>query len=87
MARRAGRGGGAVRWAYGVIVLLRAALAGLVHHEVSATGASPTSLISGIPQTVMPAMVHAAHGVPREHEPSFSGSATRDLSVPPQLCI
>ncbi|WP_405881240.1 DUF6153 family protein [Streptomyces sp. NBC_01136] len=80
MAMRAGRSGGgtAVRWAYGVIVTLCAALAVLVHHEVSTTGVPP---MPGMAHAAMPTTVNvnAVHVMPDAAEPSVSGSSTHGL--------
>ncbi|MFF0018010.1 hypothetical protein [Streptomyces sp. NPDC005374] len=78
MAMRAGRGGGAVRWAYGVVVTLCAVLAVLVHHEVTAIGAAP---MPGMSLAAMQAADHAGHGMPDAVQPSFSGSSTHDLGA------
>jgi hypothetical protein len=74
-ARRSG-GGIAVRWAYGVIVALCAALAVLVHHEVSTVGAPP---MPGMSHAAMPTTLHAGHAMPKAAQPSFSGASTHDL--------
>ncbi|MCT9113311.1 hypothetical protein [Streptomyces mirabilis] len=77
MATRAGRSGGtAVRWTYGVIVALCAALAVLVHHEVPTAGASP---MPGMSHAALPAALHAAHVMPDAVEASVSGSSTHNL--------
>ncbi|MFE9446764.1 hypothetical protein [Streptomyces sp. NPDC006739] len=74
MAARTGRGGGtAVRWAYGVIVALCAALAVLVHHEVPSTGLSPMSGMSH----VLPAGTSPdRHASPDAAQPSRADTAT-----------
>ncbi|MFD8221940.1 DUF6153 family protein [Streptomyces sp. NPDC059697] len=78
MAMRARRSGGgtAVRWAYGVIVTLCAALAVLVHHEVSTIGVPP---MPGMSHAAMPTTVHSVHVMPDTAEPFFSGSSTHNL--------
>jgi hypothetical protein len=78
MTMRARRSGGstAVRWAYRVIVTLCAALAVLVHHEVSTVGAPP---MPGMSHVALPTTVHAAHAMPDAAQASFSGSSTHDL--------
>ncbi|MDQ1044957.1 DUF6153 family protein [Streptomyces sp. V4I2] len=65
--RTAPSGGTAVRWTYGVFLTLCVALAVLVHHEMSETGASPMPM-------PMPSAVHAAHTAPT----AMPGTATAD---------
>lgn len=68
-------GGGTVRWVYGVLIALCAALAVLVHHETAAMGASSmraswpvmdTVSMSAVAASSMPSGAHAGHVMPDE---------------------
>ncbi|MEU1513251.1 hypothetical protein ABZ490_13995 [Streptomyces sp. NPDC005811] len=62
--RRTAQGGSAVRWAYGVFLILCVALAVLVHHETSATGASSSMPRAAQAGPMMPGSVHGGHAMP-----------------------
>ncbi|KPI02309.1 hypothetical protein OK074_5310 [Actinobacteria bacterium OK074] len=79
MTMRAGRRGGGsavVRWAYGVVVTLCAALALLVHHEVSMPGVPP---MPGMARAAMPSATPAAHVMSDTAAPSVSDPSTHTL--------
>ncbi|MFF4117499.1 hypothetical protein ACFY0P_29115 [Streptomyces sp. NPDC001714] len=61
MTIRTAQGGGTtVRWAYGVLIALCAALAVLVHHETAAVGASPMTSASSVMNAASMRMMNAS---------------------------
>lgn len=70
--RTASSGGVAVRWAYGVLLTLCVALAVLVHHETSATGAPSMS-------ASMSASAHAVRAMPDDASQTISQHSSHSV--------
>lgn len=91
MAIRTARGGAAVRWAYGVVLILCVALAVLVHHETSAMGASSSMPSAAQAGHMMSGSVHGglampgarldAHVMPDAAAPSVSDASSDNVGM------